>query len=311
MTFGEDSVTLNKDVTTTIPAEGATWKKGRHINGWRWSCGTRSWTGELKPGDRLTGELELARLHKVSRTTARLAVKELENESLVYRRRGSGTFVSSSPGSAQVTHSSFSAFVKGLPGLVSREVLSMDWGEAGPELSAALGVPSQAAMLRFHRLDRVEGKPMAFDHCWIAGAFAHRLGREDLETLDFFEHWQRRQGMKVSKATLELYAAAATAEQAGILGVKRGSPVLLELSDIFIGELGAARFVTAIGMTCTATSALSITTELQRHMATQRMTTSIKNNHHNNARRPFTQYSRGMMCYGGFQVGLRGHPALL
>jgi len=200
--------------------------------------------GELKPGDKLTGELELALRHQVSRTTARLALKELEQESLVYRRRGSGTFVSSSPGPLQVMRSGFSAFVKNLGGAVSRELLSMDWCEAGPELAAALGVPCQAAMLRFRRLDRIEGRPMAVDQCWITGPFAHRLGREDLEALDFFEHWQRRQGVRVDKSVLELAAAAATAEQAGLLGVEPGAPVFLELSDSFVDGLGAARFST-------------------------------------------------------------------
>ena len=49
--------------------------------------------GELKPGDAVDSERELAKLHQVSLMTARHALAELEHEGLVERRRGSGTFV--------------------------------------------------------------------------------------------------------------------------------------------------------------------------------------------------------------------------
>src|SRR5215510_1864053 len=49
--------------------------------------------GELKPGDMVDSERELARIHKVSLMTARHALTSLEREGLVERRRSAGTFV--------------------------------------------------------------------------------------------------------------------------------------------------------------------------------------------------------------------------
>src|SRR4029077_19822327 len=49
--------------------------------------------GELRPGDAVTSERELARLHRVSLMTARHALAGLEHEGVVERRRGAGTFV--------------------------------------------------------------------------------------------------------------------------------------------------------------------------------------------------------------------------
>src|SRR5262250_3127627 len=49
--------------------------------------------GELKPGDAVTSERELAKIHKVSLMTARHALAGLEREGIVERRRGAGTFV--------------------------------------------------------------------------------------------------------------------------------------------------------------------------------------------------------------------------
>src|SRR6266581_2087441 len=50
--------------------------------------------GQLKPGDAVNSERELAKIHRVSLMTARHALAGLEREGLVLRRRGAGTFVS-------------------------------------------------------------------------------------------------------------------------------------------------------------------------------------------------------------------------
>ena len=49
--------------------------------------------GELRAGNVVPSERELARIHDVSLMTARHAVASLEREGLVERRRGVGTFV--------------------------------------------------------------------------------------------------------------------------------------------------------------------------------------------------------------------------
>ena len=49
--------------------------------------------GQLRPGDAVSSERDLARLHQVSLMTARHALASLEREGFVERRRGIGTFV--------------------------------------------------------------------------------------------------------------------------------------------------------------------------------------------------------------------------
>src|SRR6201997_5111288 len=49
--------------------------------------------GHLRPGDPVSSERDLAKLHQVSLMTARHALATLEQEGLVERRRGIGTFV--------------------------------------------------------------------------------------------------------------------------------------------------------------------------------------------------------------------------
>lgn len=173
-----------------------------------------------------------------------MAVKELEKESLVYRRQGSGTFVSAAPNKAAVTRSTFTEFIKGLKQDVTCELLDSRWVKASPELACCLAVPVRAALLWFRRLDRIDGKIMAFDEGRVFRPYAHLLGADDLCVLDFYEHWQRKQGIKIVKAELELAAAPADKETARILEIKKGAPVLVEVSNVFTEENGAARFST-------------------------------------------------------------------
>ncbi len=54
-------------------------------------------SGALKPGSRLTNELELAKSLNVSRSTLRAALDRLASQGLVVRKRGIGTFVADEP----------------------------------------------------------------------------------------------------------------------------------------------------------------------------------------------------------------------
>ena len=51
-------------------------------------------SGQLEPGSRISSEDQLAEFYGVSRVTIRMALSQLENENLINRNRGKGTFVS-------------------------------------------------------------------------------------------------------------------------------------------------------------------------------------------------------------------------
>ncbi|GIO92920.1 GntR family transcriptional regulator [Paenibacillus lactis] len=54
-------------------------------------------SGELQSGDQLPTEAEISKTYNVSRITSKRALTELENEKLIYRIQGKGSFVSTSP----------------------------------------------------------------------------------------------------------------------------------------------------------------------------------------------------------------------
>ncbi len=201
-------------------------------------------SGKMKPGDKLAGEPALAAEHGVSRTTIRLSIKELEKEGLVYRRQGAGTFVSALPKESRITRSSFSTYIKGLSGNISREVLDLRWMEAPDELAVNLKIPVGSALLSFKRLDCLNGKAMAYDEGLLFGAYAHKMGISDLAEIEFFENWQIKQGIRITKSVMEISAGAAGPEHSKLLGIKEEAPLLIEVSNCFTEDSGAARFKT-------------------------------------------------------------------
>ncbi len=203
-------------------------------------------SGKYKPGQKLPTEAMMRKEFDVSQTTIRLALAMLVKESLVYRRRGSGSFVSPRPvGKFGVAQSSFYNNIQEQAPNLRRVVKEFRWIECDEVVGEALGISPGGSIFWFRRCDWIGRKPMSYDDCWISGAFAHKLTKDDLLRVDFFEHWQELQEITVAKSAFSLEAIPAGDEQARLLKLKKSEPVLLEISDIFqADELGTARFVT-------------------------------------------------------------------
>src|SRR6266851_9542319 len=97
--------------------------------------------GELKPGDAVTSERELARIHRVSLMTARHALAGLEHEGIVERRRGAGTFVAP----PRIHFNKLMSYTEQMSsrGLAPRtRVLVAKVIEGEPEVAVRLGLPA-------------------------------------------------------------------------------------------------------------------------------------------------------------------------
>ena len=103
-------------------------------------------SGQLKPGDAVHSERELARIHGVSLMTARHGLSVLEREGVVVRRRGSGTFV----GLPKIHFNKLASFTEEMAarGLqVTSKVLSFDVVATEQEAVARRGSGTQVPVL--------------------------------------------------------------------------------------------------------------------------------------------------------------------
>lgn len=188
--------------------------------------------GQLKTGDAVDSERELARIHKVSLMTARHALAGLEREGMVERRRGSGTFVAP----PKIHFNKLMSFTeqmasRGLAGY--SRVVSASLVDGEPEIVARLALPSGSRLVKIERLRQGADEPFALETVYLsAGQFAG-LARAPLERGSLFGTLERDYGVALAHADEEIDATAADPKTAEMLSVSRGAPLLRIRQVIF------------------------------------------------------------------------------
>src|ERR1700686_1566198 len=107
-------------------------------------------SGQLKPGDIVDSERELAKLHGVSLMTARHALAGLEREGVVVRRRGAGTFVAP----PKIHFNKLMSYTEQMSsrGLVAcSRLLCIKLIDREPEIAARLALPPNSQLVKVER----------------------------------------------------------------------------------------------------------------------------------------------------------------
>lgn len=184
-------------------------------------------SGEAAPGDRLPTEAELMERYGVSRVVVRQALGMLEDESLIFRVRGKGTFVSEEA-AREATPPLFGYLEdlirQGLP--VAVEVLDFGLRNPPADVAAALQVGESARVLFVKRLRTVEGEPFAVVDAYVPEAVGARLRLEDLQREPLMRLLETGAGVEIGSASEVFQAVAADEETARLLAVDPLAPVL-------------------------------------------------------------------------------------
>src|SRR6266849_1196498 len=115
-------------------------------------------TGQLKPGDMVDSERELARIHRVSLMTARHALTSLEREGVVERRRSAGTFVAP----PKVHFNKLMSYTEQMAsrGLAAASrLLCNKVVDGAPDIAARLALPLNSRMIKVERLRHAANEP--------------------------------------------------------------------------------------------------------------------------------------------------------
>jgi len=180
--------------------------------------------GELGPGARLDNEILLADRYGLSRPTMRRAIQELVGKGLLVRKRGVGTQVVHAQVKRPVELTSlYDDLSRGKQKPVSR-VLRHETVPAPDEVAVRLGLPIGEPAVRLERLRLALDEPLAILRNWLPASIA-RFTTQDMETGGLYAHL-RSSGVRICVATQRIGARAAKAEEARLLAVKRGAPLL-------------------------------------------------------------------------------------
>jgi GntR family transcriptional regulator len=182
-------------------------------------------SSELKPGDLVASERELARTHRVSLMTARHALAGLEHEGIVERRRGAGTFVAP----PKIHFNKLMSYTEQMSsrGLSPRSrVLVAMIIEHEAEVAARLGLSATSSLVKIERLRETGDDPFALETCYLPAKEFAGLVKAAVARFSLFATLESDYGVELAYADEEVDATAAEADVAELLGVSSGASVL-------------------------------------------------------------------------------------
>jgi GntR family transcriptional regulator len=181
----------------------------------------------LNPGQRLPSERRLCETYGVSRVTARRALRALVDEGLVESSRGRGWFVSSGPISEPPNMLlSFSAMGRARGLEPSSRLLQQSVRPATLDEADLLTIAPGAQIFELERLRLLDGHPVAIDRSRIPLVRCPSLAETDFTVASLYETLSSTTGAVPSFADYTVEAVAAPAEQARLLDLPEGGPVL-------------------------------------------------------------------------------------
>ena len=177
-------------------------------------------SGTYAAGRLLPSESELSSEFGVSRVTVRKALEILRDDALVDSRQGFGWFVAGDTVRQPLARlATIEDQMRASGAIPQRRVLDFAFEKAPKKVAQAL---STSQVLRVRRVTLADGEPFAIVTVWCPAELAENVSRADVERSPFYELLD----VPLSGATQTIGADAATPEEAEVLKVPAGSPVL-------------------------------------------------------------------------------------
>lgn len=169
-------------------------------------------TGNFQPGSQLPTEAELCDTLGVSRTVVREALRVLDDEGLVVRRHGIGTFVRNQPivknlnFNFGITEMIESAGLK--PGTTH---LTLRHEAAGAEQAEQLNVPAGTSLITIERVRTANGRPVVYSLDTLTEALTKRadFNPDLLRTESIYNIMQASLGQVIEYGIARLLPVAA------------------------------------------------------------------------------------------------------
>jgi DNA-binding GntR family transcriptional regulator len=224
---------------TIVPGRAAA-KKPRYIE-LADQLRARILDGQFAEPEVFPTESELCEAHGVSRFTVREALRRLQTEGLIARRRGSGTVIQPAAARAGALHQPLSNVGEILQYARDTRIQFEHVGETriSRQRCEQIGIDPQGIwyLLRGIRTRQGDQQPIAVTEAYLHADLIDAARRIDTSRSTIFQQVEELTGASVARVTQDIQAVAASAEVAGQLGVPRRSPCL-RIMRCYLDERG-------------------------------------------------------------------------
>jgi GntR family transcriptional regulator len=182
--------------------------------------------GDFESG-RLPTEAALQERYSVSAITVRRALKDLQDEGLIYRERGRGTFARRRRVVQELNHISSWAEAVEKRGLRHQsEVLAVAFEPAAPALAETLEIDPQDTVVRLLRRRFVEDTPVTLMTNYLLAEMVPGIETHIRHEASLYRVLESRYRLTLGVAQETVSARGASRREAELLEVRAGSPLL-------------------------------------------------------------------------------------
>ncbi|WP_341318637.1 GntR family transcriptional regulator [Paraburkholderia sp. IMGN_8] len=185
--------------------------------------------GEWAPEEAIATEAELGEFYNVSTGTVRKAIDLLVVDGVLTRSQGKGTFVRRPRFDSSLFRFFRFKSRTGEPVRPTARVLKREVVKPSEEIRATLRMKASEKAIHLSRVRLIEGQAVLSEEIWLPRARFEPLATlplEDFEDL-LYPLYERLCRQIVASATEILNVEQATSDDASLLGVPAGSPVIL------------------------------------------------------------------------------------
>ncbi len=182
--------------------------------------------GNWAPGEALPSEQQLGKEFGVSQGTIRKALDEMTAENIFIRKQGKGTFVSQHSAARSLFHFFYVVSNDGKRILPDSKVIGLTRASANKLEQSRLKLTAKDKVIRIKRVRFLNDKPVIVEHISLAvKVFGDFLKKEEIPNT-LYELYESQYDVKVLKAVERLKAVKLKKDDAALLGMKAGAPVL-------------------------------------------------------------------------------------
>ena len=203
-------------------------------------------SGDYAPDTPLPSEDGLAEEYGVSRITVRQALSSLEQDGLVIRQRGKGTFVSGKADTLELPR--FTGSIEDLILMGKRtktKVIESAWIDPPDIIRERLKV-KDGKVLRIEKIRHIEGDPFAHVFNYLPPELGNNLPMDLVKSKPILMILEDELGVRANEAEQTVEATIADAADASLLDIRVGDPLLKAERTVYDVKGNPAEYVSVV-----------------------------------------------------------------
>ena len=203
-------------------------------------------SGDYSPDTPLPSEDALAEEYEVSRITVRQALSSLEQDGLVIRQRGKGTFVSENTHILELPR--FTGSIEDLILMGKRtktKVIESSWIDPPDIIRQRLKV-KEAKVLRIEKIRHIEGDPFSHVFNYLPPELGHKLPMALVKSKPMLMILEDELGVRANEAEQSVEATIADVADASLLDIRVGDPLLKAERTVYDVKGNPVEYVTVV-----------------------------------------------------------------